>query len=489
MPLPFYQLDFASTPSRDRYDAVVVGSGPNGLAAAITIARAGRSVLVMEAAATIGGGMRSAELTQPGFVHDVCSAVHALGVMSPFFKDVPLQEHGLEWVFPDAPIAHPLPDGTAAVCERSIDVTADRLGDDARAYRRLFSPFVTHADKILQQILGPFRPPRHPILMARFGLKGIRSAMGLAKSWFKTDHARALLAGHAAHAVMPLENKLTAAVGLMLAVTAHGGGWPVARGGSQNIANALACYLKSLGGEIVVNRHVATLADVPAAKAILFDVTPHQLSSIAGDALPVGFHRKLARFRFGPGAFKLDWALDGPIPWTAEGCSRAGTVHVGGTLDEVAQSERAPWNQQHADRPFVLVAQQSLFDDSRAPAGKHTGWGYCHVPHGSTFDMTERIEDQIERFAPGFKQRIIARHTTSPADFQRYNANYIGGDITGGVMDIWQLFTRPTVRLVPYSTPAKHIFICSASTPPGAGVHGMCGYHAARAALRSALRD
>lgn len=481
-------LEFSSEPAQSRYDAVVVGSGPNGLAAAITVAKAGRSVVVIEAADDIGGGMRSAELTLPGFRHDVCSAIHALGVASPFFQSLPLDEFGLEWIHPDAPLAHALDDGDAAVAERSLETTCEQLGRDGDTYRRLFAPLVANAEKILAQNLGPFRPPRHPLVMARFGMRAVRSACGLASHRFRDDRAQGLFMGMAAHAVLPLEDWLTAAVGLMLGITAHCDGWPVAKGGSQQIANAMAGYLQTLGGEIVINRRVTALDELPAAEAVLLDVSPRQLSRIVGDALPSRFRKKLERYRYGPGVFKVDWALDGPIPWKSAECARAGTVHVGGNLAEVAAAERAPWEGRCAERPFLLVAQQSLFDPTRAPAGKQTGWAYCHVPHGSTVDMTEPIEAQMERFAPGFRDLILARHVTAPADFERRNENIIGGDITGGVMDLRQLFTRPTARVSPYTTPAGHIFLCSASTPPGGGVHGMCGYHAARAALKSVLR-
>lgn len=475
---------FPDTPRHNRYDAVVVGSGPNGLSAAITLAASRKSVLLLEGHETIGGGMRSAELTLPGFRHDVCSAIHAMAVCSPFFHSVSLDRYGLEWIYPDAPVAHPLRDGRAAIGEVSVDACAVGLGRDAAAYQRLMHPLVENADKLLDHLLGPFRLPRHPLLLTRFGLSAIRSATGLINSKFATEEARALMAGHAAHSVMPLERKLTAAVGLMLAVTAHRGGWPVAKGGSQSIADALGQHLISLGGEIVVRREVHSVEELPDCGAVLLDVAPPALSRIAGEHFPKSFHRQLRRFRFGPAAYKLDWALDGPIPWRAEECRRAATVHVGGTIDEVAAAERDPWHDRHAKRPFVLVAQQSLFDRTRAPAGKQVAWGYCHVPNGSTADMAQSIEAQIERFAPGFRELILQRHVTTPADFEKYNANYVGGDITGGIMDLAQLFTRPTIRRVPYSTPAKNIYICSASTPPGAGVHGMCGYHAAQAALK-----
>lgn len=473
-----------STSQEGKYDAVIVGSGPNGLSAAITLARAGRRVLVLEAQATVGGGMRSVECTLPGFIHDHCSAIHALGVASPFFQSLPLAEYGLEWVHPGVPVAHPLAAGEAAVAERSLDATCAGLGSDGAAYRRLLEPFVSRADDLLRQILGPFKLPRHPWLMARFGWSGTCSAQRLARRLFLRPQAQALLAGMAAHSILPLDRPLTAAVALMLSVTAHSHGWPIARGGSQRIADAMAAYLRSLSGEIVTGYPVRTLDDLPDCRAVLLDLSPSLVSRIAGEQLPAAFRRRLERFRHGPAAFKLDWALSGPIPWQAEPCRRAGTVHVAGTLEEVIQAEAAPWRGQCAERPFLLVAQQSLFDASRAPTGKHTGWAYCHVPPNCQEDMTERIEAQMERFAPGFRDLILARHVTRPADFERDNPNYIGGDISGGVMDAWQLFTRPTPRVCPYTTPNPRILICSASTPPGAGVHGMCGYHAAQAALR-----
>lgn len=473
--------------SRGSYDAVVIGSGPNGLAAAITIARAQRSVLVIEAEPTLGGGTRSSELTLPGFVHDVCSAIHPLAIASPFFRSVPLAEHGLECLHSPAALAHPLDDGTAAVLDRSIEETGRSLGPDAAAYRRLMEPLVAHAEALFFETLGPFRPPRHPSTMARFGLRALRSARGLAEAWFRGPHARALFAGMAAHSILPLEEKLTAAVGLMLGTAGHAVGWPVLKGGSQRITQAMTAYLKSLGGELVTGWRVQSLAELPAARAYLFDTAPRHLARICGEQLPSRFRQKLEKFRHGPGAFKLDLALNGPIPWRAEGCRRAATVHLGGTLDEIAAGEAAVWRGEHPERPYVLVAQQSLFDPTRAPPGKHTGWAYCHVPSGSTVDMTEAIERQMERFAPGFRDCILARSTLTPASFEQHNANYIGGDISGGVMDARQLFTRPTARIVPYSTPAKNIFLCSSSTPPGGGVHGMCGYFAAQAALRGVL--
>ena len=466
------------------HDAIVVGAGPNGLAAAITLARAGRSVLVIEAKETIGGGTRSAELTLPGFVHDVCSAIHPLAVTSPLFRTLPLAERGLEWIYPPAALAHPLDDGTAVVVQRSVDATADTLGPDADAYRRLLSPIVVDWDKLAEDVLGPLPlPPRHPIALTRFGLRALWPASGLAKLLFKGERARALFAGMAGHSMLPLEQPLTAGFGITLSASAHAVGWPLARGGSQKIAEALACYLKSLGGEIVTGQPVESVDDLPPTRAILLDVTPRQLKRIAGSRLPTGYQEALGRYRYGPGVFKVDWALDGPIPWQAKECAQAATVHLGGTLDEIAASERAVWRGEHPDRPYILLAQHTLFDPTRAPAGKHTAWAYCHVPHGSPVDMTERIEKQIERFAPGFHDLILARSVISPTALEQYNPNYIGGDINGGVQDWAQFYTRPAWHFPPYATPAKDIYICSSSTPPGGGVHGMCGYFAAQTAL------
>ncbi len=470
-----------ATPWRDAYDAVVVGSGPNGLAAAITLARQGHSVLVAEAGRTVGGGMRSAELTEPGFVHDVCSTVFALAVASPFFRELPLDDFGLDWVFPPIPCAHPLDNGRAALLESSVDRTADSLGADARPWRRLFDPLVRDGGAILDEALSPLRAPRHPLAMLRFARAAVRSAAGVARR-FKGEAARSLFAGLAAHSVLPLEKIVTAAPAIALAVAAQRSGWPIARGGSQQLANAMARYLESVGGEVVVNHPVNSLSDLPAYRVALFDTSPKELSRIAGGSLAPRYHRAVERFRYGPGVFKIDWALDGAIPWHAEACCRAGTVHVGGAFDEVAAAMRAPWEGRHARRPFVIVVQPSLFDPSRSPQGRHTAWAYCHVPHGSNDDMVEPIESQIERFASGFRERISTRHVMTPADFQRYNPNYIGGDISGGVMDVRQLFTRPMARIVPYATSHPRVFLCSSSTPPGGGVHGLCGYYAARAA-------
>ncbi|HSY48902.1 MAG TPA: NAD(P)/FAD-dependent oxidoreductase [Thermoanaerobaculia bacterium] len=466
------------------YDAVVVGSGPNGLSAAIVLARKGLRVLVLEAHETIGGGARTEELTLPGFKHDVCSAIHPMGLLSPFFQTLPLADHGLAWKTSPYPLTHPLDDGTAAVLELSLDKTAERLGDDGDAYRRLMKPFVRNSEALFAEILRPIRLlPRHPVLLARFGLEGIRSALSLAKR-FKGDAARALLGGCAAHSFLPLDEAGSASFGLVLALSGHAVGWPCAQGGSVAIINALASYLRSLGGTIRTSTPVRTMNDIPSSRAVLFDVTPRQLASIAGDELPAAYVKRLHRFRYGPGVFKIDWALDGPIPWRAEECTRSATVHVGGTIEQIADHEAAIWQGRRTERPFVLVAQQSLFDGSRAPAGKQTGWAYCHVPHGSTEDMTDIIERQIERFAPGFRDRILARHTMNTAAYETYNANVIGGDIAGGANMLSQVVVRPFLRRDPYSTPNKRIFLASSSTPPAGGVHGMCGYWAALSALR-----
>lgn len=469
------------------YDAVVVGSGPNGLAAAITLVRAGCSVLVVEAAETIGGGLRSKPLTLPGFVHDVCAAIHPLAKASPFFRSLPLADRGVTWIEPDAPLAHPMDDGQAILLERSLQCTGAALGADGDAYVNLMAPLVRHWEPLMDMLLGPLRMPRRPLLMARFGLPGLRSAQALAEAKFTGDAAKALFAGLAAHAVLPLHKRPTAAFGLVLAILGHAVGWPLVRGGSQRLADALASYLASLGGEIQVNTPIACVDDLPPSRVVLLDVTPRQLLRLAGHRLTSSYRRQLERYRYGPGVFKMDWALEGPIPWRAEACRRAATVHLGGTLHEIAAAERAAFNGQHREKPFVILAQPSIFDGTRAPAGQHTAWAYCHVPHGSRFDMSERIESQIERFAPSFQDRVLARHVMAPAALEQYNSNYVGGDISGGVQDLRQLFTRPALRWTPYATPDKKLFICSAATPPGGGVHGMGGYFAAQSALRRAL--
>lgn len=476
---------YPSNPDTEK-KAVVVGSGPNGLAAAIEIARrSALPVTLIEGAERIGGGMRSAELTLPGFVHDICSAIHPLGVGSPFFSSLPLADYGLRWIHPPAPLAHPFDDGTAALLERSVDATGATLGEDAGAYERLMAPLVADWPQLAEEILSPPHLPRHPVMLARFGMPALRSAAGLARQIFRGQRARALFAGLAAHSLLPLERPVSAAFGLVLGLAGHAAGWPLPEGGAQRLADALATCLEHLGGEIVTGRPIASLEEVAGARLVLLDVTPRQLLEMAGPRLGALYRRHLGRFRYGSGVFKIDWALNGPIPWRAPACARAGTVHLGGTLEEIAAGERAIWQGRHPAKPFVLLAQQSLFDPSRAPAGKHTGWAYCHVPNGSRFDMTERIESQVERFAPGFRSLILARHVRCAAELEVYNPNFIGGDINGGVQDLGQLFTRPVLRPNPYATGVPGLFLCSASTPPGGGVHGMCGYHAARAALRA----
>lgn len=461
--------------------AVVIGSGPNGLAAAITMARAGWQVTVHEAEASIGGGVRSAGLTLPGFVHDLCSAIYPLGRDSPFFRELELP---VEWIQPPAPAAHPLDDGTAVMLERSVLETAEQLGEDRQAYLRLVDPVVSAWPSLEPVVLGPHPPPVRRAVSAirpRLARNGLSSARSLAERSFETERARALFAGHAAHSMLPLERRPSGGIGLFFLALAHAYGWPFPRGGAQTLADALAQRLQELGGEI---RTQSPVEDLPKADAVLADVVPRELLRITGDRLPARYARSLRRYRHGPGAFKLDWALDGPIPWRAEECRRAGTVHIGGSLDEIAASEWAAWEGRHSERPYVLLTQPSLFDDSRAPAGKHTAWAYCHVPNGSTHDMSDAIESQIERFAPGFRDLVLARSTTAPAEFEQRNRNIVGGDINGGAMDLGQLLFRPARRIVPYRTPVPGLYICSSSTPPGGGVHGMCGHSAARVALR-----
>jgi len=469
----------------DACDAIVVGSGPNGLAAAITMARAGCSVLVCEANRTIGGGARSAELTLPGFVHDVCSAVHPLAAGSPFFKTLPLERLNLEWIQPEIPLAHPLDDGSAACLCKEVDCTADQFGGDSRAYRRLMSPLARNWEDLAIEILQPMlHLPRHPITLTRFGIPAICPATLLAKYLFKHEPARALFAGIAAHSFLPLEAPVSSAFALVLGLAGHAVGWPIPRGGSQQISNTLAAYLRELGGTIEVNHRLENLRDLPKSRAILLDLSVWEFLRIAGQDLPSRYHRKLQFFRHAPGIFKIDYALSSPIPWKAEACCRAGTIHLGGGIDEIAAAERDVSRGRIPGRPFVLVAQQSLFDETRAPGDHHTLWAYCHVPFNCGADMSDQIESQIERFAPGFRDCILARHKISAADLARSNPNLAGGDISGGAANLAQLLARPILSPTPYRTPLRGVYLCSASTPPGGGVHGMCGYHAARVALR-----
>jgi phytoene dehydrogenase-like protein len=466
-------------------DAIVVGSGPNGLAAAITLATAGRSVRVYEARETVGGGLRSLPLTESGSIHDAGATVMAMAEASPVFSALPLADHGFALVRPDAPLAHPLDDGTTVMTERSVDATAANLDrGDAESYRRLVQPFVRRADPLLKSLLQPIGRAIS-LEMASFGLHAIRSAEGLARSRFRGPRAAALLAGSAAHSLVPLNFVGTAGYGLALAISAHAGGWPVVRGGTQRLADALAAILRSRGGEIVTGTTVASLSELPPARAIVCDVTPWQLIQLAGDRLPSAYRRRLQRYRHGPGIFKMDWTLREPVPWRAAGCRRAGTLHLGGTIDEIAASEQAAWDGRLVDRPFTIVVQPTVVDPTRAAPGKQTLWAYCHVPHGSKADRTMAIEAQIERFAPGFRDCISSRRSMSPADLERYNPNLIGGDIAGGASTFWQLLARPILSLHPHRTALRGVFLCSSSTPPGIGVHGMCGYLAAREVLRA----
>ena len=470
-------------PEKREHDAVVVGSGPNGLAAAILMQQNGLSVLLIEGKEKIGGGMRSAELTLPGYLHDICSAIHPLAVSSPFFQTLPLADHELEFIYPDIAAAHPFDNGNAAILKNSIEETASQFGIDQQTYIDLIQPVVNDWPSIASDALGPLHIPKHPIAMARFGLKALRSASSVANS-FKTEKAKGLFAGMAAHCMQPLTNLSSAATALVLTSAAHLKGWPLPKGGSQQIANALASYFVSLGGKIETNTYITSLNQLPSSNAVLFDITPKQLLQIAGHKFSNIYKWQLQRYRYGMGIFKIDWALDGQIPFTNELCRQAGTVHLGNTFAEIASSEQSAWSGGIVEKPFVLMAQQSLFDSSRAPAGKHTAWAYCHVPGGSVVDMTEAIERQVERFAPGFRDRILAKHVMNSAQVEEYNPNYIGGDINGGAFDLGQLFTRPALRWSPYRTSANGMYICSSSTPPGGGVHGMCGYHAAKRALK-----
>jgi phytoene dehydrogenase-like protein len=466
-------------------DAIVVGSGPNGLAAAITLARAGCAVRVLEANSTIGGGARSAELTRPGFVHDLCSAIHPLARGSPFFRTLPLEHHGLKWIQPPIALAHPLDDGGAACLRQNLAAPNDSLGRDENAWRQMMRPLVRDWEKLAAEFLQPMLHfPRHPLALARFGLSALAPAAWLARRRFRDERARALFAGLAAHSFLPLDIAGSAAFGLVLGAAGHAVGWPLPQGGAQAISNALAAHLLELGGKIETDSRVENLAQVKEARAVLFDTTCWQFARIAAQELPRRYRRRLERFRHAPGVFKIDYALAAPLPWRAAECRAAGTIHLGGSLEEIAESEREVTNGRSPVRPFVLIAQQSLFDESRAPQGQHTLWAYCHVPHGSTCDMTKAIEQQLERFAPGFRDCVLARHTTDAAGLERSNSNLLGGDINGGATHLWQLFARPVVSPAPYRTPLPGIYLCSASTPPGGGVHGMCGYHAARTALR-----
>jgi phytoene dehydrogenase-like protein len=465
------------------YDVIVVGAGPNGLAAANSLAQAGLATLVVEAAATPGGGARTSELTIPGALHDVCSAVHPLAVASPWLRALHLERYGLQWVHPPAPLAHAVADGHVVVLERSVEATAAQLGGDGQSYRDLFEPFVEHFEELTEMLLGPLRFPVEPGLFAKFGFHALRSLRGLARTRFRGPLAPALLAGISAHAMVPLEDAATASFALVLATAGHAVGWPIARGGSQAITDAMVLRYRQLGGELVVGERIERLDALPPARAYVFDVTPRQLLAIAGERLPAHYRAQLAKFRYGPGVFKIDWALRGPVPWRDPRCAVAATVHLSGTIDDIAESERAIHAGKLAARPFTLFVQPTLFDRSRAPDGVETAWAYCHVPHGSPIDATAAIEAQVEAFAPGFRDLVIARSTMNAVELERYNPNYVGGDINGGLADWRQLLFRPIAKIDPYATPAPDIFLCSSSTPPGGGVHGMCGYWAARSVL------
>lgn len=465
------------------FDAVVVGSGPNGLAAAVILARQGLRVQVVEARSTIGGGTRTKELTLPGFRHDLCSAVHPLGVASPILKALPLAEYGVAWLTPQVSAAQPLDGGKAAVAFRSFEATIEHLGADGERYRRLLAPALAQWDVILPDLLAPLHFPHHLWQFMRAGAVGVLPAEFLARGYFSQNGTRALFAGMAGHSILPLGAPMSSAYGYMMLLSAHTAGWPVARGGSQTIADALGAMLRAMGGEIVTGCLVTSFNQLPRARAVLFDTSPRAVIGIAGDRLPTGYRQALANFRLGPGVFKVDWALDAPIPWANELCAKSATVHLGGTMEEMVASERAVHEGKISEHPYVILTQPTLLDETRAPAGKHVAWGYCHVPNGSTFDMTARIEAQVERFAPGFGKTILARHTMNTVQMEAYNPNYIGGDINGGMQDLMQHFARPNLSLSPHRTPAKGIYLCSSSTPPGGGVHGMCGYHAANAVL------
>lgn len=471
-----------------QYDAIVIGSGPNGFAAAITLARSNLKVLIVEARETIGGGLRSSPLTLPGFIHDICSAIHPLGAASPFFLTLPLKEHGLEWIHPEACLAHPFEDGSSVLLYKSMEDTISNLGEDGEKYKNIFTSLIDKWEDLSEDILSPLKLPAHPITLTKFGINAVQPAKFFAERNFKGSRARALFMGLAGHSIMPLTKPLTSAIGIVLGILGHHIGWPMPKGGSQMIASSMASYLKSLGGEIITGFYVKDIDELPSAKVYLLDTGPNQLAAIAGERLTSFYLNQLQKYRYGPGIFKVDWALNSAIPFKSKDCLKAGTIHLGNSYEEIVEAEKVIWENKHPEKPFVLMAQQSLFDETRAPDGKHTAWAYCHVPNGSALDMTERIENQVERFAPGFRDCIIGKHTMNSYQYQDYNPNLIGGDITGGVQDIWQLYTRPAIRLSPYSTPADNIFICSASTPPGGGVHGMCGYHAAKSALKKVFK-
>ncbi len=471
-----------------KYDVVIVGSGPNGLAAAVRLASAGLSVKVFEAEKTIGGGTRTKELIMPGFWHDVCSAIHPMAMASPYLRTLPLKDYGLEWIHPEIPCAHPLDNGGGVFLRRSIKETEEVLGSDARVYRSLMEPMVNYWNDFTSDILGPLGIPKHPVKLALFGLKALQPATLLAKR-FKTPEGKALFGGIAAHSILDLDKITTSAIGLVLGAAGHAVGWPMPKGGSHMITESLAKYFVSLGGEIQTGVRVETLEQLPPSKVVMFNLTPRQVGKIVNNGLPESYLKKLQNYRYGAGVFKIDYILKEPVPWANPDCAKAGTVHVAGTFEDIVHSEKQMSSGVHAEKPYVLVTQQSLFDSTRTPDNRHTLWAYCHVPNGSKRDMTHEIEAQIERFAPGFRDVIEARVTMNCEQMESYNANYIGGDINGGMQDLTQLFSRPVSLYKPYNTPAKNIYFCSASTPPGGGVHGMGGYHAAEAVLNDHFKS
>jgi len=473
------------TDSSSKYDAIVVGSGPNGLSAAILMAQNGLNVHIIEAEETIGGGTRTKELTEPGFLHDVCSAVHPTALASPYLSTLPLHDYGLEWIHPEVAAAHPLDDGKAVLGYKSLEKTLEGLGSDSRNYNRLYKEFVYSWDTLKNDLFGTLRNTQNPLTMARFGWYGMNSTKQLANSVFETPEAKAFFAGHAAHSILPLEKAFSASFGLVLCTSMHAVGWPIAKGGSSMITKAMAEYFKSLGGTIETGNRISKFEDVPRTTSLLFDLTPHQVAGICENQLPSSYKKQLMNYEYGPGACKIDIAVSEPIPWLNKGCRKAGTVHLGGTLEEIAHSERETWKGNHPEKPYVLLSQPSLFDDSRAPKGKHTVWAYCHVPNGSDRDCKNEILNQIERYAPGFRDTIISCNTMTAVQMNEYNENYIGGDINGGAQFLKQLVGRPVLKWNPYKTPISGLYICSSSTPPGGGVHGMSGFHAAKSALKS----
>ncbi|MFT7588735.1 MAG: phytoene dehydrogenase-like protein [Limisphaerales bacterium] len=470
-----------------QFDAVIIGSGPNGLSAGIYLADKGLKVCILEGHHKVGGGMRTEELTLPGYHHDVCSAVHPMAYLSPYFKDLKLEQYGLEWIFPEVSVAHPLDNEPAVLLAKSIDETARGLGEDENRYKNLITEFAENAEHLFKDALKPLGIPKHPLLLARFGSKAFMPATWFAKHFLKDKRSKALFAGCAAHSILPLDNYFTTALGLIFLTSGHAVNWPMPKGGSQALADALLKCFISKGGQLFLNNKIDRFNQLPEAKAYFFDTNPHQLACIAKDQLGQGYLNRIKKYNYGPGVFKIDYALDGPIPWKDPNCLKASTLHLGGSFEEIALAEKEVWQGIHNERPYVLLSQQSQFDNTRAPQGKHTCWAYCHVPNGSEQDMTQIIENQIERFAPGFKDIILAKHNMGTSDFEKYNPNYVGGAVTGGAADISQLFTRPVLRRNPYSTPNPKIFICSASTPPGGGVHGMCGYWAADSAFKKKL--